>query len=152
MDSRTPTLEENYPARLPAGSGPDSEPCHRKTPQGGKVLALGKIFGKTIRPFWPQWNPWADALPASRFEPLIVYPTRFLVWWGLLLFCLKLGSRRNLDFQLRDLELPICSCRCSRGAVGCGNWRGNISRRPWASLEASRISLSDCWSAFDTSG
>jgi hypothetical protein len=38
---------------------------------------------------------------------MIVYPSRFLVWWGVLLFCLKLGSRRNLDFQLRDLELWV---------------------------------------------
>ena len=107
MDSRTPALEENHPARLPTGSGPHSEPCHRKTPQGGKVLELGKIFVKTIRHFWPQFNDWADELPDTRFEPMIVYSTRFLVWWGLLLFCLKLGSRRNLDFQLRDLELCV---------------------------------------------
>ena len=107
MDSRTPALEENHPARLPTGSGPHSEPCHRKTPQGGKVLELGKIFVKTLRHFWPQLNRWADDLPDTRFEPMIVYPTRFLVWWGLLLFCLKLGSRRNLDFQLRDLELCV---------------------------------------------
>jgi len=35
---------------------------------------------------------------------MVEYDRRFLVWWGLLLFCFKLGSRRQLDFQLRDLE------------------------------------------------
>jgi hypothetical protein len=30
------------------------------------------------------------------------YPTRFLGWWGLLLYVLQLGSRRQLDFELRD--------------------------------------------------
>lgn len=38
---------------------------------------------------------------------MIIYHQRFLVWWGLMLFCLKLGSRRNLDFHLRDLELCV---------------------------------------------
>jgi hypothetical protein len=35
---------------------------------------------------------------------MVEYDRRFLAWWGLLLFCFKLGSRRQLDFQLRDLE------------------------------------------------
>ena len=38
---------------------------------------------------------------------MITYEARFLLWWGLLLFCFKLGSRRDLDFKLRDLELCV---------------------------------------------
>lgn len=38
---------------------------------------------------------------------MVTYDVRFLCWWGLLLFCLKLASRRQLDFQLRDLELQV---------------------------------------------
>lgn len=38
---------------------------------------------------------------------LVIYPRRFLFWWGLLLFLCKLGSRRQLDFQLRDPELLV---------------------------------------------
>jgi hypothetical protein len=37
----------------------------------------------------------------------VTYHRRFLIWWALLLFLCKLGSRRQLDFQLRDLELAI---------------------------------------------
>jgi hypothetical protein len=48
-----------------------------------------------------------DAMPDTRFPEMIVYHKRFLIWWGLMLFCLKLGSRRSLDFQLRDLELCV---------------------------------------------
>jgi hypothetical protein len=40
---------------------------------------------------------------------MVTYPARFPLWWGLLLFCFKLGSRRNLDFKLRDLELCVLS-------------------------------------------
>ena len=65
------------------------------------------MFFKTIGHFWPNLNGWADGLPDTRFQPMVTYPARFLLWWGLLLFCFKLGSRRNLDFQLRDLELCV---------------------------------------------
>jgi hypothetical protein len=32
--------------------------------------------------------------------PYVVYHKRFLLWWGLALFLCKLGSRRQLDYQL----------------------------------------------------
>ena len=38
---------------------------------------------------------------------LVSYHRRFLIWWGLLLFLCKLGSRRQLDFKLRDPELLV---------------------------------------------
>jgi hypothetical protein len=41
-----------------------------------------------------------DAVPDPRFEPFVVYHKRFLLWWGLSLFLFKLGSRRQLDFEL----------------------------------------------------
>jgi hypothetical protein len=37
---------------------------------------------------------------------MVVYSRRLLIWWGLL-FCCKLGSRRQLDYQFRDLETHI---------------------------------------------
>jgi hypothetical protein len=38
---------------------------------------------------------------------MVDYEVRFLCWWGLLLFCFKLGSRRQLDFELRDDQLWV---------------------------------------------
>ncbi len=107
MDSRTPPLEETHPANLSTGSGPSPDSCHRAAPPGGKVLALGQAFIRTLRHFWPDFNPWLDQLPDTRFREMIVYDKRFLIWWGLLLFSFKLGSRRALDYQLRDIELPV---------------------------------------------
>ena len=46
-------------------------------------------------------------MPDTRFAPFIRYDKKFLTWWGLLLFCFKLGSRRQLDYELRDLELQV---------------------------------------------
>jgi hypothetical protein len=38
---------------------------------------------------------------------MVTYDVRFLCWWGLLLFLLKLQSRRQLDFLLRDSDLRV---------------------------------------------
>ena len=38
---------------------------------------------------------------------MVEYPARFLIWIGVLLFLLRLGGRRKIDSELRDLELPL---------------------------------------------
>jgi hypothetical protein len=60
-----------------------------------------------VRHFFPGLTGRLNALPDTRFGPLIRYDKKFLFWWGLLLFCCKLSSRRQLDFQLRDPELSV---------------------------------------------
>jgi hypothetical protein len=49
--------------------------------------------------FFPELNTWIEEIPDPRFLPLVVYPKRFLLWWGLSLFLCKLASRRQLDYQ-----------------------------------------------------
>jgi hypothetical protein len=56
---------------------------------------------RTLRHFFPLWNTWLDQLPDSRDQEAITYPRRFLAGWGILLYVLQLGSRRQLDYQLR---------------------------------------------------
>jgi hypothetical protein len=51
--------------------------------------------------FFPCWRAWLDELPDSRDQDAVTYPCRFLACWGLLLYVLQLGSRRQLDYQLR---------------------------------------------------
>jgi len=55
---------------------------------------------QTVRHFFPDLRAWMDARGDPRFLPFIVYDKRFLLWWGLSLFVFKLGSRRQLDYQL----------------------------------------------------
>lgn len=62
---------------------------------------------KTIRHFWPELSDWFGELPDTRFQPIITYDRRFLAWWGVALFLFKLGSRRQLDYDLRDLETQV---------------------------------------------
>ncbi|MBV9124462.1 MAG: hypothetical protein JO112_13965 [Planctomycetes bacterium] len=59
------------------------------------------MFAQTLRHFFPLWNTWLDQLPDHRDQDAITYPRRFLACWGILLYVLQLGSRRQLDFQLR---------------------------------------------------
>jgi len=61
---------------------------------------MAEAFTQTVRHFFPELNDWFQALPDSRVRDAITYETRFLVWWGLLLYLLQLGSRRQLDFAL----------------------------------------------------
>lgn len=68
---------------------------------------MGRSFVRTVRHFFPGLTGRLNALPDTRFEPLICYDKKFLFWWGVLLFCCKLSSRRQLDFMLRDPELSV---------------------------------------------
>lgn len=63
---------------------------------------MGAALARTVRHFWPEFPNWLDALPDTRFQPIVVYHRRFLVWWGMMLFLTQLRSRRQLDFNLRQ--------------------------------------------------
>ncbi len=64
-------------------------------------------MAQTVRHFWPDFFPWLDGLPDTRFQPFVTYHRRFLLWWGLLLFLCKLGRVRQLDYELRDAETCV---------------------------------------------
>jgi len=57
---------------------------------------------QTVRHFFPDFNAWLDRLPDTRVQEACTYDRRFLAWWGLHLYLLQLGSRRQLDYELRD--------------------------------------------------
>ncbi len=103
MDRRAPPAATIDAGDLAAHAGADPWARDRAETAGGpRLAALSQAFHRTVRHFWPEFGPWLDALPDTRCAPCVEYATRFLVWWGLLLFCCKLGSRRQLDFDLRD--------------------------------------------------
>jgi hypothetical protein len=57
---------------------------------------------QTVRHFFPDLNDWLDDLPEHRHPDRLTYHRRFLFWVGLTLFVCKLGSRRQIDFQLGE--------------------------------------------------
>jgi hypothetical protein len=107
MDTGTSPLENARSTDHAPGPGQGPDPCAGPPPQGGKVVELARSLIRTIRHFFPDLNAEFQALPDSRFRPMVTYDARFLCWWGLLLFLLKLGSRRQLDYLLRDDELRV---------------------------------------------
>jgi hypothetical protein len=66
------------------------------------MLIAAQALVQTVRHFFPDLNRWLDRLPDSRDQEGIIYPRRFLAWWGIHLYLLQLGSRRQLDYELRD--------------------------------------------------
>jgi hypothetical protein len=65
-------------------------------------VIAGRALAQTVRHFFPDFNAWLDRLPDTRDPDACTYSTRFLAWWGLCLYLLQLGSRRQLDYELRD--------------------------------------------------
>jgi hypothetical protein len=63
---------------------------------------VGRALVQTVRHFFPELNTWLQQLPDTRVQDACTYPTRFLAWWGLALYLFQLGSRRQLDYDLRD--------------------------------------------------
>jgi hypothetical protein len=57
---------------------------------------------QTVRHFFPALNTWLDRLPDTRVPEACTYSRRFLAWWGIALYLFQLGSRRQLDYELRD--------------------------------------------------
>jgi hypothetical protein len=107
MDPRASATEATQSGDFAIGHCADTNPCPRPQTPGGKVVELGRAFVTTVRHFWPGFNTCLDRLPDTRFLPFVNYDKKFLTWWGLLLFCCKLGSRRQLDYELRDLETQV---------------------------------------------
>src|SRR6516225_2817400 len=106
MARRTPTHPTTPPRDPPAQSGPVADPCPTPPPPEGKKLIVGKALVQTVRHFFPDFNRWLDRLPDARVRKACTYPTRFSAWWGLLLYLLQLGSRRQLDYELDAADNP----------------------------------------------
>jgi hypothetical protein len=70
-------------------------------------LSVGPAFARTSRHFFPDLNAWFDGVPDPRCPQRLTYPHRFLLWYGLLLFVGKLGSRRQLDFKYREAGAAV---------------------------------------------
>jgi len=50
--------------------------------------------------FFPELPAWLKQTQDRRDQDLITYPRQFLLWMGLMAFLLKLGSRRQVRFEL----------------------------------------------------
>jgi len=65
---------------------------------------LGAVLARTVAHFWPDWRSWLGEVQDTRDQEKIVYDRAFLLGMGLMLFLLKLGSRRQVRFELDSPE------------------------------------------------
>src|SRR3954454_7626657 len=100
MGTGTPTPQGSAPGGQPVDPGPGPGTRSGSPASPGSTLNIGPILAQTVRHFFPDLDAWIDAIHDPRFPPRVVYHRRFLLWWGLALFLFKLGSRRQLDYQL----------------------------------------------------
>lgn len=70
-------------------------------------MNIGPLLVRTFRHFFPDFNEWLDQVPDQRTPDRILYDPRFLLYVGLFLFVCKLGSRRQIDYQLGELGTKV---------------------------------------------
>jgi hypothetical protein len=104
---RTPAPQDASPRDPPTVDGSAEGAGATAQAQGGATLIAGRALVQTTRHFFPQLPTWLDQLPDSRLQEACIYPTRFLAWWGIALYLFQLGSRRQLDYDLRDGGSPV---------------------------------------------
>jgi hypothetical protein len=75
---------------------------------------LGATLAKTVAHFFPLLFAWLGEIRDRRDQELITYSRHFLLWMGLMLFLLKLGSRRRLRFELDSPQALVNLNRLSR--------------------------------------
>src|SRR5262249_55474130 len=107
MAGRAPTPQGTAPRDPPAVGGPAAGPGPAAQAQGGSALIAGRALVQTVRHILPELNAWLDRLPDRRDPHALPSAPRSLAWWGLSLFLLPLGRRRQLDFELRDGGAPV---------------------------------------------
>jgi len=102
MARRTPTPQTTSPGDPSTDGGAATGTGAVPEAQGRATLIAGRALVQTVRHFCPDFNVWLVRLPDTRVHDACIYDRRFLAWWGLHLYRLQRGSRRQLDFELRD--------------------------------------------------
>jgi len=70
--------------------------------------------------FFPELHRWLGDVRDTRRQSMVVYDKRFMLWMGVMPFLLKLGARRQIDFELDSpnaLANLNALSRCDQGSV-----------------------------------
>jgi len=60
----------------------------------------GDVFFKTINHFFPKLSIWLSSVDDPRDKNKIIYRPSHLIWLGIFLFLLRLGSKREISYKL----------------------------------------------------
>jgi len=64
----------------------------------------GDVFLKTVRHFFPKLAKWLQSVDDPRDKNKITYNPSHLLWLGIFLFLLRLGSKRKISYKLATEE------------------------------------------------
>src|SRR5437879_3005407 len=103
MDRQSQASQDSAGRDSPVDGGPGPHPCPDPETQGRPTLTIGPLLVRTIGHFFPDSTDWLDDSPEHRDPDRLTYQPRFPTWIGLFLFLGKLGSRRQIDFQLGEV-------------------------------------------------
>lgn len=67
--------------------------------RGKRKINMMMVFYKTVGHFFPKFPDWLRMIDDPRQDNSVIYPSVVMLWTGLLLFLLKLGSRRKLNIR-----------------------------------------------------
>jgi hypothetical protein len=102
MDRAAPTPQERAQGDSSTQRRLDKDAQSPAASEGGAAVIAGRALVQTVRHFFPEFTAWLNRLPDTRVQEACIYPRRFLAWWGISLYLFQLGSRRQLDYELRD--------------------------------------------------
>jgi len=63
------------------------------------------ILYKTVQHFFPEYRQWLKSMNDPRNKNMITYELPVMIWIGTLLFMLKLGARRQINYELNSHEM-----------------------------------------------
>ena len=75
----------------------------------------GDVFLKTVRHFFPKLAKWLQSVDDPRDKNKITYNPSHLLWLGIFLFLLRLGSKRKISYKLATEEFlkNLATITCS---------------------------------------
>lgn len=66
---------------------------------------MKRVMYKTVHHFFPEYHQWLKSMKDPRNKNMATYGLPSLMWVGTLLFLLKLGARRQINYELDSEEM-----------------------------------------------
>lgn len=66
---------------------------------------MKEVLYKTIKHFFPEYRSWLKSMKDPRNKNMLTYELPAMIWVGVLLFLLKLGARRQLNYEFESEEM-----------------------------------------------
>jgi len=74
----------------------------------------GDIFFKTVSHFFPKLTKWLQSVDDPRNKNKIIYEPSHILWLGIFLFLLRLGSKRKISYKLSTEEFLKNLCTLTK--------------------------------------